>query len=375
MRKWILPLILAGIALPAFGANRVTVDQLERVLATTKAKSDADVAAQLSAMELTERLTTARLEQLKAGLPGEKSQQALLVLADTSAFRDPPAADMPATATPDRAAQRRILSQTVNYLAKTLPLLPDLFAARDTVRFESHPAQLDASFSDTNPLREVAKSQVTVLYRDGREFVDAGADKANKPQAPDKGLTTWGEFGPILGTVLIDAARSKLTWSHWELGPGGPQAVFQYSVPQEKSHYDVRFCCVSESYGFQVNVLRQRVGYHGQISVDPDSGTILRLTLLADVDPSNPIAQADLAVEYGPVQIAGQTYFCPTKGIALAQAPDLKDLHDPVTTSASGGSATGPAKLEKTSLASIAQSPRQAFLNDVSFPPISSIPR
>jgi VWFA-related protein len=367
MRKWVLFFILAGITLPALAANRVTVEQLEQVLATAKAKPDADVARQLSSLQLTERLSTAKLEQLNAGLSGEKSKQTLLALADISAFLDPPATDMPATATPDRATQRRILSRTVDYLGKTLPMLPNLFAARDTMRFETHPSQSEETLSDDNPLHEVAKSRVTVLYRDGREFVDAGADKANKAQAPDKGLTTWGEFGPILGTVLIDAARSKLSWSHWELGAGGPQAVFQYSVPKEKSHYEVRFCCVSESYGLDFSVLRQRVGYHGEITVDPDSGTILRLTVLADVDPGNPIAQADVAVEYGPQEIGGQTYFCPVKGIALAHAPDPNALHGALTTPASGGVAGSLPTLEKASLDSIVQSPKQAFLNDVTF--------
>jgi VWFA-related protein len=367
MRKWILCFILAGIALPALAANRLTVDQLEQALAAANAKPDAEVARQLSSMELTERLSTARLQQLEAQLPGEKSQQALLALADISAFLDPPAAEMPATATPDRATQRRILALTVGYLGKTLPMLPNLFAARDTVRFETHPSQSIEAISDDNPLHEVAKSRVTVLYRDGREFVDAGADKASKAQAPDKGLATWGEFGPILGTVLIDAARNKLSWSHWELGAGGPQAVFQYSVPKEKSHYEVRFCCVSESYGLDFSVLRQPVGYHGEISIDPDSGTILRLTVLADSDPGSLIGPADLAVEYGPVELGGQAYFCPSKGIALAQAPDPKTLHSAQTMPASQGSAGNVPTLEKASLASIAQSPRQAFLNDVSF--------
>lgn len=256
MRKWIIRVILAYIALPAFAANRVTMEQLEKVLVTTAARSDADLARQLSTLELAERLTTARLEQLQGGLPGEKSRQALLVLADISAFRDPPATDMPATATPDRATQRRILSLTVDYIGKTLPMLPNLFAARETVRFESRPAQFQEALPDGNPLHQVAKTGVTVLYRDGKEFIEAGADKDKKAHAPDQGLTTWGEFGPILGTVLIDAARSKLAWAHWELGAGGPQAVFQYSVPKEASHYDVRFCCVSESYGFKISVLR-----------------------------------------------------------------------------------------------------------------------
>ena len=363
MRRWTLCLILAGIALPAFAANRVTVEQLEQALATATVKSDAYLAGQLSALELTERLSTARLEQLRAGLPGEKSQQALLALADSAAFLAPPAAEMPATATPDRAAQRRILSLTVDYLGKTLPLLPHVFAARDTMRFESRPAQFQEAQSDGNPLHEVATTRVTVLYRDGKEFIEAGADKDKKAQAPDKGLTTWGEFGPILGTVLIDAARSKLSWARWELGAGGPQAVFQYSVPKETSHYDVRFCCVAESYGFKISVLSQRVGYHGEISVDPDSGTILRLTVLADLDPGNPIARADVAVEYGQVEFGGKTYYCPVRGIALAQAPDLKSLHGALP---SEGPAGSPPTVEKASF-SIAQVPRQTLLNDVVF--------
>ena len=364
MRKWALCIILAGVALPVFAANRVTVQQLEQVLAATTAKSDADLARQLSTLELTERLTTARLEQLKAELPGEKSRQALLALADTSAFRNPPATDMPATATPDRATQRRILSLTVNYLGKTLPMLPNLFAARETMRFESRPSQYQEALTDGNSLHQVAKTRVSVLYRDGKEFVESGADKDKKAQAPDQGLTTWGEFGPILGTVLIDAARSKLSWAHWELGAGGPQAVFQYSVPKEASHYDVRFCCVSESYGLDFSVIRQRVGYHGEITVDPDSGVILRLTVLADLDPGNPIAQADVAVEYGPVEFGGKTYFCPVRGIALAQAPDLKTLHG---AGASGGTAGTVATLGKASFSSSAQVPRQTLLNDVVF--------
>ena len=367
MRKWALCFILAGIALPAFAANRVTVEQVEQVLSSAKSKPDAELAKQLSGLELTERLSTARLEQFEARLSGEKSKQALLVLADTSAFLDPPSTEMPATATPDRTTQQRILSLTVNYLGKSLPLLPNLFAARDTMRFETRPSQFQEELSEANPLREVTKSRVTVLYRDGREFVDAGADKDNKAQTPDKGLTTWGEFGPILGTVLIDAARSRLSWSHWELGGGGPQAVFQYSVPKEKSHYEVRFCCVAESYGFQISVLTQKVGYHGQIAVDPDSGTILRLTVLADLDPGNPISQADVAVEYGPVEIGGKTYFCPVKGIALSQSPDLKALHSALTPLPSAGAVGSPATLQKASLSSISQSPKERLLNDVAF--------
>ena len=373
MRKWglgfivLLLMVPAGSSAPAFASNRVTVEQVEKILSSARSKPDADVAKELAGLELTERLGSARLRQLRSNFPGEKSQQALVALADTSAFLDPPPSEIPATARPDPAVQRRMMALTVDYLGKTLPLLPNLFAARDTMRFETPASQFQGDASGDNPLRPASKSTATVLYRDGREFVDSGTGKEKKARTPDKGLTTWGEFGPILGIVFIDAARSQLSWSHWELGPSGPQAVFHYSVPKDKSHYDVRFCCVAESYGFDISVVTERVGYHGEIAVDPNSGTIFRITALADISPGNPIGQADIAVEYGPEQLGGRTYFCPVRGIAIAQTPDLKLLHsalNPPPATASSGALPG---LQKASLSSISQGPRQTLLNDVAF--------
>jgi VWFA-related protein len=367
MRKLALCLLLASLVPGAFAARRVTVEQLERVLATSLGKPDTEFARKLADLELVERLNSARLQSLKARLPGVKSQQVLLALADASAFLDPPAIDIPATSTPDQAAQRRMMSLTVNYIGKSLPLLPNLFATRSTERFENNPSVTAASLLPENPLHPAGISTATVLYRDGHEYLDPGVAKDNKPQSPDKGLTTWGEFGPILGTVLIDAARSQLSWSHWELGANGPEAVFSYSVPKEKSHYDVRFCCVAESYGLEINVLRQRAGYHGQLTVDPADGTILRLTVEADLDPDSPIRRASIAVEYAPVQIGGKTYVCPARSIALAVAPDLKALHDMLFPAGQPSPAQPLPSLQKASRSNFAEGPQQTLLNDVDF--------
>ncbi len=341
MRTWAMCLVLTGLGVPAVAvdnvlpAGKITVSQLERKVGADKFRTDSEATRELAGVELSERLSSARLEQLEAALPGERSRDALIAVADSSAFLDLPSDEIPATAVPDMAAQKHMMAMTVAYLGKTLPLLPNLFAARDTMRFENRPDAL--AEESGNPLREAGKSRVTVLYRNGREFVDAGADKDKKARTPDKGLTTWGEFGPILGTVVVDAARSHLTWSHWELGANGPEGVFNYIVPKDKSHYDVRFCCVAENSGFDISVVTERVGYHGQITVDPESGTILRLTALADIGSENPIGRADIAVEYGPVEIAGKTYFCPSRGIAIAQTPDLKALHHALTPPAEHG--------------------------------------
>jgi len=135
MRKLVLLLLLAGISLPAFAVERITVEQLEKLLTAAHGKQDAKVAQQLSGLELTERLSMAKLSQWEAGLPGPQSRRSLVLLADVSAFLDPPAAEIPATAAPDFAAQRRIIALTVDYASKTIHQLPNFFATRDTVRF------------------------------------------------------------------------------------------------------------------------------------------------------------------------------------------------------------------------------------------------
>src|ERR1700756_987210 len=82
MRRWalaaVLPLVavLLELAVPALAQERVSVEQLEGILAQAHNTPDADLAARLSDLLLTERLSTVRLTRLKAGVAGAKSQRA-----------------------------------------------------------------------------------------------------------------------------------------------------------------------------------------------------------------------------------------------------------------------------------------------------------
>ena len=324
MLKLALLLLLAGIALPAVAARNVTVEQLEQVMTAAHGKPDAKLAQQFSGLELTERLSAARLSRWEADLPGPESRRSLVLLADMAAFLDPPAAEIPPTPAPDFAAQRRMIALTVDYASKTLHQLPNFFATRDTVRFEDTPQAFRADTSEIpyQPLHPVDRSIDTVLYRDGNEVVDSKAAKGNKNQPATQGLITTGVFGPVLATVLVDAAQGKLAWSHWEQGAAGPLAAFRFAVPREKSHYEVEFCCVTADNG-SFHVFQQFSGYHGEMAVDPANGAILRLTLKADLKPADKMARSDILVEYGPVEIGGKTYICPVKSVSISDAPAL----------------------------------------------------
>ena len=69
--------------------RRVSIDQLQKIL--EQDESDADKAKQLSGLELTERLSERRLSSLDDIVHGKRTRQELRLLADSSAFLDPPA--------------------------------------------------------------------------------------------------------------------------------------------------------------------------------------------------------------------------------------------------------------------------------------------
>lgn len=302
--------------------------QLEQTVAASHSVSDADLAQQLSTLELTERLSAPKVASLASAMPGEKSRLALMMLADRSVFLDPPAADIPADPMPDAAATRQMLVHIVNYVNTTLRQLPNLIASRNITSFEDRPAQdiLDANgvvSLSYEPLHFVGKTINDVTFRDRKEVVDDAPRKEKHGQAG--GLITTGEFGPILSTVVGDALKGKITWGRWERGPNGRVAVFRYAVPDDKSNYHVQFCCVpggqDESSGqVQMRLFDARASYHGEITFNPADGSILRLTLQADMPTTSMVPGASIMIDYGTVDIAGRPSICPIRSVSSLQA-------------------------------------------------------
>ena len=180
---------------------------------------------------------------------------------------------------------------SVDYVIKTIHQLPNLYATKVTSSFQHN-------LKDKKPVHWVSTESAIVRYRDGQEILSSSGF-----QTRSRGDDYRREFGPILYAALLDSAQGDLTWSHWEQGAATPEAVFRYAVVAGRSHYSVN---------------GQFPGYHGEITVDPSNGTILRLVLRADPKPSLPFLRADSVIEYGPVELGGKTYICPMKAAALS---------------------------------------------------------
>ena len=317
MRSLTVLTLLAGLALPLGATEQVSVKDLAMKLANSHSHQDGRLARELYNLRLTERLSTARLVALEAGLPGEESRHALLALADSSAFLNLPAADISAAPPLDAAAQQELIQRAIGYLKKEMPLWPDFMATQKEIQFSDAPAKTPkkSTKEPDDRLHIVYESSATVRFLGGKEELSPGP-MVGKTAAPARAtLAVQGVFGPIFSVALKDVLVSRPSWNHWESGVAGPMAVFQYRVPQDSSHYVVQD---SENQG----ILAPVAAYHGQIGIDPSTGAILRLTLIAEQRPNSPVARADILIEYSPQKLGGKSYICPKKSVAVSLARD-----------------------------------------------------
>jgi VWFA-related protein len=362
MRKWATLLLLWAIAWPAMAEKTMSIEQVEELLFKLQGKPDGKVAGELEDVQVSERVSPARLARWEADFPGKRTREELMKLADMTSFLNPPASDVLRDPPPDVETQQRMLALAVEYFRQTTARLPNFYATRETTHFEdtlSHRADYSyvgskamgasgtlggltqtpgmASTTEYRGLHSTGDFSMTVTYRDGHEVLNEDTEKREKEEEAGLGLTSSGEFGPTLGAVIKDVAQTGLSWLRWEKGDSEPAAVFRYEVPANQSHFRI---------GITVEGREQAIfpAYHGEIEIDPATGEILRLSEVADSAPPNQAMRAAIVVDYAPVKIGDQSYVCPVRGVAFSMVP------------VPGGGATDDSAL-----------PVQVNLNDVAF--------
>lgn len=363
MRLFLLVVFLCASAFLASASRKITVPQLTQLLIDANRKHDKDLAKQLSGLELSERLGSDKLAKLQAGLPGRNSRMALLALADASVFLPLPAAEIPSTAPPDAESQSQILSRAADSLVAAVHKLPDFFARKTTTRFNdlkvSYLSPTEPVIVEHQPFQYRDTFSDTVYYRDGHEVDETKEKEAKAKSRPRNGLENWGVFGPLLRIVVTDIYKGKMEWSHWEQRNGSPVAVFDYAISKENSNYIVRYCCLGPPGGAW-HSFESIPAFHGEIAIEPATGAVYRLVLITELLPSDPIFQAEIMVEYEPVEIGGKMYICPRKSVTITTAisPIAKGGTCFGNTGDSGGSDCVPPRVLK---------PKDTWIDDISF--------
>jgi hypothetical protein len=306
---------------PEPAAKSVTIAEMEKTLSDNRRLGDANLAVILSKLTLTERANAARLSRWNSESLGPQTRQALMALADGSAFLLLPTDDIPTAPAPSPAEQRRMITAFAELLSGTLPRLPNLRATRFTTYFEDRPPRqlplsTDPDASDplrNRPMHVVGTSRIQVAYVEGHEVAEKNGGFGDADLYASR-FTTGGEFGPILYGVMMDAAQTKLVWAGWESDADGPLACFRFDAPKEKSHYSLKPASAAKTQN-------QFVAYRGEIVIRPSDGMIVRLSVVAIPAPEDALAVADIAVEYDRIEIGQRFYMCPVHGVALSKVP------------------------------------------------------
>jgi VWFA-related protein len=310
-------------------SEHATVAQLEQRL--KRRINDREMAAELRALKMTERVSSARLTAWLARMPGERSREALTALADRSAFLDlPAAADLAAAPAPDAAQRRMILTKAGEYLSRELPRLPNFYANRLTTQYGEPPPNRGQVWKRPQADRRLSLEKVTrarVLFQEHKEIAEQQAVVGTKGPVEET-LDTSGTFGPILVEAMKRASQpgSVLEWNRWEQGANGPVAVFDFNIAANLRGFDVGFCCLAIDSGMVA--FEKDASFRGEVAIDPETGHILRLMVEAKLEPRLPLQSSGIVVEYGPVQMGGSTYFCPLRSISMSRQRRLWEIDE-----------------------------------------------
>lgn len=327
MKRFAWLVLIPLVASPCLAAKKISVQELKDLLTSDQSsqKSDADVAAQLKDVELTEELSRNTINSMKALVPGQLTTEQLFVLEIRSAVLPPPASEVPSTPAPDAAKQKAILDKAADY-AKAYAQMPTLTATRTLRRFQDNAQQDQPSFASHSTavpaatyssIRYTASDDASVTFKSGVE---------QNPLADDK--TKWGSNGMIAllsqspnpATVLEEAQLAgKISWARWEMVNGHELAVFSFDVDKKKTHYAVDYCCFPENDqvgqvalrgtetpggagNYQTNTnwkhFKSTLPYHGEIYVDPDTGVVYRLIREVQFKGSDPIKSENERIDY-----------------------------------------------------------------------------
>ena len=341
MRKLAILVLLGAMVLPArtekpVRTRRLTVEQLEQFLSAAHGLKDKELAKQIYDTRLAERLSEEKRSIFEKELPGPRSQGALTAIADESDFLDLPSAEVPSQPAPTQDEQGAILARAVDYVKSTIHRLPDLYATRMTTGFVGTTMAIPpfahnsipnlTMFPNDQRLSPAVKFRVVVLYRNGRDtYVNERRRVAIECDWRDAAwvsatIEDGGQFGEILAPVPEIVAQGHVSWSHWERHGESLLAVFHYAaiLPFQ---YELKCPDVPTPPG--------SFEYWGEFAVNPDDGSILRITRsrrgMFDwpwlVRPE--MEQTMISVSYGSVEIGERIYICPLRAVVVGLGPAL----------------------------------------------------
>lgn len=222
------------------------------------------------------------------------------LLAGASAIGARQADEETTRSAPEMAEQQKLLSSMRHYAERYVSNLPNFLCIQVTEQFHAGKSTAHWHRGDTLTAK--------LVFNQGRE--ERSLELVNDRPVKSGGrqwrtpLTTEGEFGMLLDSILGPASAATFSWRGWDTVRGRRVAVFDYSIDQEHSTLSLSLSDLAHAV----------VPYRGTLYADPANGAIWRITnIVTDIPPSVETKSISTAIEYEETSIGSATYLLPAK--------------------------------------------------------------
>jgi hypothetical protein len=311
-----------AVCLLAFAQGAWTVNQLRDFLKSSLQlkMSDQEMAAYIRKnIKLSERLDDRAIEDLQGQGLGQKTVAALKTLRDATASlkeatpEPPPPPPPPPKPPPSAEEQARIISEAREHSMNYSNSLPDYICWQVT-RWYINPYGQQNSWIPRGNMTE------RLSYFDHREEYKTVTvnDVVSNVDARKLGRSlSRGEFGSMLREIFDRNTHAEFDWARWTGLRGRWIYVFAFRVPLETSKYTVEY-----DNGAQ----RILAAYHGELFIDKESNTVIRIKMHGDVPASFPVQGIFQQLDYDYTKIGDQTFLLPLNSEMQAKMDGGKHL-------------------------------------------------
>lgn len=211
----------------------------------------------------------------------------------------------PADARPTSEAEPASLIERARDAAyEFTDLLPNFICDELVTRYQSDRRVPDWKYID--------RIELELLYLDGKEDyrnVRRNGKLLKKGSPEDSGSWSTGEFGSILADLFSSSTNAKFKRRGSSTAAGMSADVYDYSVEQPNSHWQIRF-------GRTV-----KPAYSGSLWIDPKTARVLRIEMGTKKLPADyEIDTVETVVDYSWVTISGKKYLLPVRSESLSCA-------------------------------------------------------
>ncbi|SPE43454.1 conserved exported hypothetical protein [Candidatus Sulfopaludibacter sp. SbA3] len=211
---------------------------------------------------------------------------------------------------PDAAEQAAIISRMRAAALNYADQLQDFICTQTTARS----ADGSSTGKHYKPLETQELELAYVAHRERTRLLKVNGETTNLEKRIKQGyFTSGGEFGSKLQQIFDPKANAEFQWDHEEQSTGKRSCVFRYNVP-----------LATTNMVMQVNLQYIKLGYHGFVYADCDSGAVTRFQMESDVPTIKEHGHdikigSQIEVRYGLVIIGAKEFLLPLEALSIGR--------------------------------------------------------